>query len=100
MGNQDSVAGSDTAKAIRALLRSRGFDTHDFEIDESPFHGFEDLPGWGDSVVTVRRRSTGEERLYTTGSEASWLASLLSDLEQGHFGKLAIDRQPAKPNVF
>ena len=91
MGNDHCAPGGNTAKALRALLRSRGFDTHDFEIDESQASELGDLLGISDGIVTVRRKSTGEERLYTTGPGATWLAALLIDLEQGHFGKASAE---------
>jgi len=78
----------DTSHALGALLRSRGFDLADFHIVEDADSDLVTLLGLVGGIVTVRRISTGEERLYTTGPGSAWFAALLMDLEQGHFGKL------------
>ena len=77
----------DAATALGTLLRSRGFDLNDFHIIEDQESDLVHLLGLVGGVVTVRRISTGEERLYTTGPGSAWFAALLMDLEQGHFGK-------------
>jgi len=76
-----------TATALGNLLRSRGFDLADFEIAEDQDSDLVNLLGLVGGIVTVRRLSTGEERLYTTGPGSAWFAALLMDLEQGLFGK-------------
>ena len=76
-----------TSDALGSLLRSRGFDPADFEIDEDQDSDLVNLLGLVGGIVTVRRISTGEERLYTTGPGSAWFAALLMDLDQGHFGK-------------
>src|SRR5258706_12455714 len=76
-----------TSAALGSLLRSRGFDLADFEIAEDEDSGLVNLLGLVGGIVTVRRISTGEERLYTTGPGSAWFAALLMDLDQGHFGK-------------
>lgn len=78
----------DTVTALGVLLSSRGFDLNDFHIVEDHDSDLVHLLGLVGGVVTVRRISTGEERLYTTGPGSAWFAALLMDLEQGHFGKL------------
>jgi len=76
-----------TSAALGNLLRSRGFDLADFEIAEDQDSELVNLLGLVGGIVTVRRLSTGEERLYTTGPGSAWFAALLMDLEQGLFGK-------------
>ena len=76
-----------TSAALGSLLRSRGFDLADFEIAEDQDSDLVNLLGLVGGIVTVRRISTGEERLYTTGPGSAWFAALLMDLEQGLFGK-------------
>jgi hypothetical protein len=83
----------DAASALGTLLRSRGFDLDDFHIVEDQDSDLVHLLGLVGGVVTVRRISTGEERLYTTGPGSAWFAALLMDLEQGHFGKLPASAQ-------
>ncbi len=82
-----------TSDALGALLRSRGFDLADFQIAEDADSDLVNLLGLVGGIVTVRRISTGEERLYTTGPGSAWFAALLMDLEQGHFGKLPVAAQ-------
>ena len=48
-------------------------------------------------VIIVRRISTGEERLYSTGPGSAWFASLMSDLQQGHFATSSAPDAPAAP---
>jgi hypothetical protein len=76
-----------TSAALGNLLRSKGFDLADFEIAEDQDSDLVNLLGLVGGIVTVRRLSTGEERLYSTGPGSAWFAALLIDLEQGLFGK-------------
>ena len=69
-------------------LRARGFDAGDFVIEEDATPDMSRVLGTGDSLVTVRRRSTGDERLYVDGQGSAWFALALMDLEQGHFGRV------------
>jgi hypothetical protein len=80
----------DTRQALGSLLRSRGFDLSDFDIVEDLDSDLVHLLGLVGGIVTVRRLSTGEERLYTTGPGSAWFAALLMDLEQGHFGRAPV----------
>ena len=79
------------ARVLHSVLRANGFDAGDFEIAEHETD-FVDLLGQSGRVVTVRRRSTGEERLYATGPEAAWLGAFMMDLGSGHFGRVARPR--------
>lgn len=67
-------------------LRASGFDASDFEIEEDASPGLSRLLGSNDALVTVRRRSTGDERLYAAGPGRPWFALAMMDLEQGCFG--------------
>jgi len=87
----DSVAtGIDRmVKVVMAgALRGRGYDERDFELDtcRAPLS---DLMGLDDELVTVRRRSTGNERHYASTPDEPWLLGLIVDLDHGHFGRTA-----------
>ena len=69
-------------------LRASGFDVSDFEIEEDASPGLSRMLGTTDRLVTVRRRSTGDERLYAAGPGRPWFALALMDVEQGCFGPL------------
>lgn len=76
---------SDKVKVLSGLLRSWGHDSDDFEVEEDHSSELADLFGLGGGLVIVRRRSTGEERLYATGIGSAWFGTLLMDLARGHF---------------
>jgi hypothetical protein len=83
---RDAVpAASEKVKLLNGLLRSWGQDADDFEVQEDKTSALADLFGLVGGVVIVRRRSTGEERLYATGIGSAWFGSLLMDLARGHF---------------
>ena len=94
----------EASAALGSLLRSRGFDLADFDVIEDADSDLVHLLGLVGGIVSVRRISTGEERLYTTGPGSAWFAALLMDLEHGHFGKLPVVGQeqhlPALPGVI
>jgi hypothetical protein len=77
--------GADKAKVLGGLLRSWGHDADDFEVEEDQSSELADLFGLVGGLVIVRRRSTGEERLYATGIGSAWFGTLLMDLARGHF---------------
>lgn len=70
---------------LRRLLRERGLDDADFEIVEDERSGIGQLLGMAGGIVTVRRRSSGELRVYAAGAGASWLAAVSADLDRGYF---------------
>lgn len=72
--------------AMRGFLHATGWDAADFElhIDAAPLTARLGRPH--DKILTVKRRSTAQERLYYAGPFSAWLAQLLQDVEQGHFG--------------
>ncbi len=75
--------------ALSGVLRAKGFEVEDFEVEE------ERTPAWAElfdgigGVLRVRCWSTGEERVYRTGSGSAWLGAFLMDLGGGHFARAA-----------
>lgn len=95
---QSSTANSDQdkVKLLSGLLRSWGHDADDFEVEEDQRSELAELFGLVGGIVIVRRRSTGEERLYATGLGSAWFGSLLMDLARGHFAPASREAQ-ARP---
>jgi hypothetical protein len=85
MQSDISTASSDKVKVLSGLLRSWGHNADDFEVEEDQNSELADLFGLVGGIVIVRRRSTGEERLYATGMGSAWFGTLLMDLARGHF---------------
>lgn len=81
-GNDDS---GDKTVAIRTLLASRGLDARDFDIEEDAHSGISQLLGLSGGIVSLRRRSTGEIRVYAAGPGSAWFAALCADLDRGYF---------------
>jgi hypothetical protein len=71
--------------ALSGVLRAKGFEVADFEVEEDA------APAWSDELLAgllrVRCCSTGEERVYPTGSGSAWLGAFLMDLGGGHFSR-------------
>ncbi len=84
----------DKVKLLHGLLRSWGHDANDFEVEEDQHSELAELFGLVGGIVIVRRRSTGEERLYATGLGSAWFGTLLMDLARGHFAPAAPAAQP------
>lgn len=83
---QDVMAAPiDLVNALRSVLRAHGFDVADFEFEEHE-SSLAGLLGGMERILAVRRRSTGEERLYATGADSAWLGAFMLDLGSGHFG--------------
>jgi len=81
----DRTAPTHRRAVIVTTLLASGFDPRDFEFEETP------RPSLGavqltDTMLTVRRRSTGDERLYMAGDGLPWFALVADDLHQGRFG--------------
>jgi len=77
----------DKLVALRRALGAQGQDPKDFEIEvdrSSPLAGLFKLAG---GLLIVRRRSTGEERVYATDTESAWLDSVMADLAQGRLSE-------------
>jgi hypothetical protein len=79
------VSSDDKVKVLGGLLRSWGHNADDFEVEEDQTSELADLFGIGGGLIIVRRRSTGEERMYATGLGSAWFGTLLMDLARGHF---------------
>ena len=95
------------AGPLQAALHSRGLEAADFALEEEAASGLAQSLGLSDAVLKVRCRSTGEERLYSSGHGSVWLGAFLMDLDHGHFARGAVRRsnhrralqQPAAPHV-
>lgn len=89
MQSLDFTAAHKTSLAASGALRSRGFRVEDFEVEEEHGAVLDDLFGLTGGLLRVRCCSTGEERMYPTGSGSVWLGALLMDLGRGHFARAA-----------
>jgi hypothetical protein len=75
--------------ALSGVLRAKGFEVEDFEVEEDERPAWSDLFDGIGGVLRVRCCSTGEERVYPTGSGSAWLGAFLMDLGGGHFSRAA-----------
>ena len=75
--------------ALSGVLRSKGFEVGDFELEEEQGPAWSELLDGIGGVLRVRCWSTGEERVYRTGSGSAWLGAFLMDLGGGHFSRAA-----------
>jgi hypothetical protein len=78
-------ASDDKITALRQMLLSRGMDPRDFDIQEDSRSGISLLLGLAGGVLTLRRRSTGEIRVYASGPGSAWFATISGDLDRGYF---------------
>lgn len=85
-------AASDKLVALRQMLAARGMDPRDFDIEEDHRSGISQLLGLAGGVLTLRRRSTGEIRVYASGPGSAWFATIAADLDRGYF-------RPATPSA-
>ena len=79
-------------QALTRVLRAKGFAVGDFELDEDDHSALSRLFGVLGGLLRVRCTSTGEERIYSTGSGSVWLGAFLMDLGRGAFAGAA--REP------
>jgi hypothetical protein len=79
----------ETANALNDALRSRGFETEDFRVEEEADSELADELGVVGGILKVHCRSTGEERLYSSGAGSGWLGAFVMDLGRGHFADAA-----------
>ena len=87
---QQSSSGAPHAhRVLGAALGARGFAAGDFELQEQSSDELSQLLGTAGGILTVRCRSTGEERFYSTGSGSAWFGAFLMDLGRGHFAGAA-----------
>lgn len=77
------------ARDLNATLRSRGFEIEDFRLREISSSDLAESLGVFGGLISVRCRSTGEERLYSTGASSAWLGAFLMDLGKGCFADAA-----------
>ena len=77
------------SQALSGVLRAKGFGRGDFELDEDEAPAHADLSGLMSGLLRVKCWSTGEERIYPTGSGSAWLGAFLMDLGGGHFARAA-----------
>ncbi len=82
----DATAAS---QALSGVLRARGFELGDFEFDEDDAPALSDMFGIAGGLLRVKCCSTGEERIYPTGTGSAWLGAFLMDLGGGHFARAA-----------
>lgn len=76
-------------RMLDAALDERGFAAGDFELEEEPSEELSQLLGGAGGILTVRCRSTGEERFYSIGAGSAWFGAFLMDLGRGHFSGAA-----------
>ena len=81
-----------TTLAVSGVLRSKGFELGDFELEEQGAGRLGHLFGIVGGLLRVRCWSTGEERMYPTGAGSAWLGAFLGDLSGGHFERAARER--------
>ncbi|MDQ2735139.1 MAG: hypothetical protein ABI330_21800 [Caldimonas sp.] len=84
-----SFAAHGASQALSSVLRAKGFELRDFELDEDEAPAHADFLGLMSGLLRVRCWSTGEERVYPTGSGSAWLGAFLMDLGGGHFAGAA-----------
>ena len=75
--------------ALSGVLRAKGFEVGDFELEDEAAPALSELFGVAGGMLRVRCCSTGEERMYPTGSGSAWLGAFLMDLGGGHFARAA-----------
>ena len=78
-------------------LRSRGFELGDFRMEIRTMADWGPAPLGVRSMILLRCRSTGEERLYPVGSSSAWLGAFVMDLAAGHFAGAARRREAGAP---
>jgi hypothetical protein len=88
MGHSANVPSS-ILQALTGVLASKGFEVRDFEVREDDATALSDLFGVVGGLLRIRCFSTGEERMYPTGSGSAWLGAFLMDLGRGHFSRAA-----------
>lgn len=83
------ASASKAHQVLDAVLDARGFAAGDFELEEESSEELSQLLGSAGVILTVRCRSTGEERFYSMGSGSAWFGAFLMDLGRGHFADAA-----------
>ena len=75
----------ESIRLLAGLLRAWGLDPNDFEFEGGERCALCEGFGLVGGVVLVRRRSTGEERLYVAAPDSAWFGTLMMDVGRGHF---------------
>ncbi len=83
------------SQALYGVLRAKGFELGDFELDEDAAPEHADFLGLMSGMLRVKCWSTGEERVYPTGSGSAWMGAFLMDLGGGHFARAVRGGAPA-----
>ena len=73
--------------AVLNLLHDLGFEVCDFVIEDEPHSALARELGLLGGLLRVQCRSTNEDRLYSSGRGSTWMAAILSDLDDGHFAR-------------
>ena len=73
-----------TQRLIGEALIACGFDAHEFDIEHDAEPALGAALGLADTLLLVRRRSTGAVRFYFG---ASWFSAIRHDLAAGEFGR-------------
>lgn len=71
-------------KAFGKILQSWGYDETDFIVESDTTSALGELFGVAGGVLVVKRRSTGEARVYQAAIESRWFDLVLRDLANGH----------------
>jgi len=85
MARMIRTGSSEKVHTLRHMLHARGFDVRDFDIEEDTHSGISQLLGLAGGILTLRRRSTGEIRVYAAGPGSAWFATICTDLDRGYF---------------
>ena len=86
------------APAALSLLVECGYDIADFVVDEEARSELALSLGLTGGLLRIQCRSTGEDRIYSTGRGSAWMASVLGDLDEGHFAGAVRSRRALSPS--
>lgn len=87
---------TETIPALQRMLATRGLDVRDFEIEEDTRSGISQLLGLAGGIVSLKRRSTGEIRVYATGPGSAWYAAICADFDRGYFKAATLPRAASR----
>lgn len=77
----------EVAASALSLLVDCGFDVSEFAVEEETQSELALSLGLTGGLLRIQCRSTGEDRIYSTGRGSAWMASILGDLDDGHFAE-------------
>ena len=84
---------------VANLVAAWGFDVEDFAINIAEQCDLFSALDLDDGLLTVRRISSGEERLYTMGGHSAWAGALTMDLASGTFGPPCANGANTQPTL-